>query len=1463
MAKLRKFIRKTNIKTRALSLVLSVAVLASAILYFGNDKMENVSAEAATRTYMEYIIDRMVAGLQDNFKILEIVPYTGYGEFRYYVGEADVKEGLESRQDFLKEWYMTNCGGYITGDGTWSISDEWVNMQGAFANFGYEIKYNSYTDKFEVRCPEVFINKVVPEYADILGDRIEVATVEANDLTAEQIADADLIIVTTGTHDTLTKQCYDAYTGHSGDEFYDASGSSTSDGTYNSYEKVKKEDGTYEYVPRDASWEACEALLDYAINGRSLELSDGSVVNVKTPLVLDNKEFGAMDKSGNMYKFNLLYRMVAADRWNELKNYLSTSYTNEAGETVNYLTGAGLVTVALDTTATGTFDENTALTWDWGSGDNNPIVKLFSTLGNSGYSAYYDSNPPTSLLLTDDYWVYLGDSVIIPANTDREISAGNTELGFVDRTGKGNPTTVEILQYLLGAKASQIVKFNYTMKVLEVQPCNSFDYDTFEEALALGKRMLMSTTDSWTESNYKDYLDIDCVTTNALNGMTVDLISEYDMIIIGDNTDLLTKIDDKTIYNDRNLNGYIYLAFGDLMKLGNSLLGYLPTEYTKWNYSGSEKSYDNDWWNIKYGIVDSVSSTPRWSSYQYKQPIIDETQSSLTNQIRYDELFVLTDATKDVWNDYLFESDTLTHGDNVYVLKSMYNYYKSGGYFGITSYGEELYTKYSLGNTRLPDNDITDITKEKLLKYAEAGKLLVLADCVYDVDGSKLYPTSDMYDLAQTLAKAEKTDGSYDSIIRQKRIGAAYLHRDNVTPEIAMKEAPVSAEDSSSYDSDGFINAFCGRDITFKFDVTGQAGKTYKISLLIDKNGDGVFKKIESGILDDRNEVYFSDYISMPSSGVYSNYVIDSQLSDNFVGMLSWKIEVVQVESEGGLYKETAYSCEANGYSAVKNEGEAEEIRVLQILPYRQYFGGGNQTTLNLQTNTYFQSQLSKVAEKVGYNVIIETKYTYEYEAWFNPSGGVDNSYTKGTDINTEKDKLKNYDMIVLGFANLYDFDDVSNMYGAVDNILDFIDIGKAVLFTHDTLSYVATQNFVSVCNDSKELLSLKTEEGKLSDTGQWVNNDGNKNSVTLTRELREIVGMDKYGITLSEDDRDGKEVPVYDDAFELTYGNELGTNGLYYYDGTDYVRELQGFSSWALYRTSFLTSFAKNYDNGLSVIAPYANASYFGETSLWTTKEVVQLNKGQVTMYPFAIDETLEVAETHAQYYELDMEDEDVVVWYTLSGDDASDTLDTFYSDTEKDAGNNYYIYSKNNITYSGAGHKVMNSEMELKLFVNTIVKAIAGGNNTPDLVVTNGAKGNGDIYYIYSNSSESASEYELDIKATDADLISLEAANGNVALVGEFKEAKVYWVKNDGTEILIKDFDTSDPLKNGIVRELQLGDTSLSSSQLDEIEELVEGTDGGAGTYAQFRIYVSDWMGATDEITVRMVTRDLFNLD
>lgn len=1443
MAKLKKMAVNRNIKKRAVSMLLAVAVLVSSIVFFGDRNMDQVEAEGSTKAYIEYIVDRMVVGLQENFNILEIVPYKGQGEFRYFVGDKEVEEGLESNQALLEDWYK-KCGCYMQ-NGKWNVTDKWFKINTNFSNFGYELRYNSYTGKFEVRCPEVFLNNVVPYYAGILGERIHLDTVEANDLTAELIENADLIIISTGIHDNNTLECYKSFTQDTNPAFYDAYGNVINKENYDTYEKVVAEDGTVSYVSRDASWDMCQKLADYLIYGRNLELSDGTVKNIKTPVVLDNKHAGYLDKDGNMYKLGLILRMLSADRWTEMKNYLSTSYSIEGGD-VNYVSSKGIVTAALDTSATGNFDASTPISWSPGGGNENHIIKFFNNLGKSGLSAYYDNQPFHADYLTDDVWVYNGNSALIPINAN-QISDMSGTPGFAERTG-GQVSSEGILQYLLGAKESQIVRFNYTMKVLEVEPCNSFYYDTFEEVKALGEKMLMAGTESWTESNYRNYLDVECVTTNALNGMTTDLVSDYDMIIIGDNIELLTKDSNgKTMYNDRNLNGYIYLAFGDLYKMGVSLYGYLPTEYTEWNYSGNEGTYTNYFWNVKSAIVDSVSNTPRWDKYVYKKPLINSNSSQeMYNQMRYNELYKLNDANKAVFNDYIFSSDLLTHGNHVYVFKNPYDYYKYGGTFGEYYYSDQLYSKYSLGNTRLPDNDITDITKEKLIKYAAAGKLLVMCDSLYDLDGSVVYPTSDMFDFATTVMTAEKTEDSYDSIIRQSRVGAACLHRSNVTPEIVMREAPVEL----AYDSNGAVKTFCNRDdIKFTFDIKGQAGKSYRIKMLIDKNGDGVFKDVGSGIIDDRNEVYFDDTVTMPSSGVYSGYEIKTKLSDDFVGVLSWKIIVTQADDE-------VYSNSANGFSAVENDGEVKDIRVLQILPTRQYTQKNDGITLNLKTNELFKQKLNYVMEKVGYNIIIDTMYTYQYESLFNPSGGSDNSYRKGQDINTERDKLKSYDMVVIGFADTYDLDDISNMYGAVDNIVDFIGIGKAVLMTHDTITYVSTLNFAAVCNGGNQLLSLKTEAGRIDSSGEWIIADGNKNAVNLARELRLLAGMDKYGITLAEEDREGKEVPMYADSSVYTYGTEHGMDGKYYDSSNSYVRELQGFNIWTLYRTGFIQNFTYDY-GGLSVLKPYTNDEYFTNGQICKTTKVAQLNEGQVTMYPYAIDEKLTVAPTHGQYYELDMEDEDIVVWYTLSDDGGAES--GLYECTEKDGGNNYYIYSKNNITYSGAGHAVMDSEEELKLFVNTIVKAIAGGNNVPVVTVTNGAKGAGNMYNVYTSATGDASSYEIDIKATDADLITLEAASGNMDLVGEFKKAEVYWVKPDGTEQLIKTYDETNPLKNGIVTPLALGDTSLGESDLETIRAMVEDNIGEA----KFRIYVEDWMGASDQILVRMVARDLFNLN
>ena len=83
--------------------------------------------------------------------------------------------------------------------------------------------------------------------------------------------------------------------------------------------------------------------------------------------------------------------------------------------------------------------------------------------------------------------------------------------------------------------------------------------------------------------------------------------------------------------------------------------------------------------------------------------------------------------------------------------------------------------------------------------------------------------------------------------------------------------------------------------------------------------------------------------------------------------------------------------------------------------------------------------------------------------------------------------------------------------------------------------------------------------------------------------------------------------------------------------------------------------------------------------------------------------DSQLSVASTHGQYFQLDMEDPEVTVWYCLS-DKGNNGI---YGVSPNDAANNYYIYSKDNIFYSGVGHSMVDSEMEAKLFINTIIGA------------------------------------------------------------------------------------------------------------------------------------------------------------
>lgn len=131
-------------------------------------------------------------------------------------------------------------------------------------------------------------------------------------------------------------------------------------------------------------------------------------------------------------------------------------------------------------------------------------------------------------------------------------------------------------------------------------------------------------------------------------------------------------------------------------------------------------------------------------------------------------------------------------------------------------------------------------------------------------------------------------------------------------------------------------------------------------------------------------------------------------------------------------------------------------------------------------------------------------------------------------------------------------------------------------------------------------------------------------------------------------------------------------------------------------------------YPNGVKEFG-YSYASINGFN---TTNTTMKINSGLINSYPYTLADNINVANTHDQWYQLNLEDEDVVPWYTLYGTNLNPL----------DARNYYYTYSKGNITFSGTGHSSPAANQnnngnkdELELFVNTMYKASRSADHAP----------------------------------------------------------------------------------------------------------------------------------------------------
>ena len=581
------------------------------------------------------------------------------------------------------------------------------------------------------------------------------------------------------------------------------------------------------------------------------------------------------------------------------------------------------------------------------------------------------------------------------------------------------------------------------------------------------------------------------------------------------------------------------------------------------------------------------------------------------------------------------------------------------------------------GYFRGSGNDMTSEECEELLEFVKSGYPVVLGNSLLNsdrtVDTDEVDNSSYYYEfLSQAI--------SYDNVVTKSELDSGQKDMNfyfNLTkPVIQFDEnggrpkEPTRIGEAET-DENGYIDGELKYTFTIENDseVTPMS-TTYDCELYLDLNFDGNFSEKESQknymVIQDENGNVLSqkDYGNGDmryelKSG--QKYTVTRKIPADYFKVITWKLKLT---NNRNAYIHTSEI----GYAKQKNTGTPQQINVLQLIPER--------CTWNLKTDTNFQKWLKQIED---FNINITTKTVNEIK-----------TYTRADMDSLLSDKQ----MLVIGFADVYQ--DISNDNGQVNAILDFVKSGKSIIFSHDTTSYV---------NYDKDKMYEKiatTEYGVDENTNRYYDKwlfETAKNptwGLSLNTILRSVVGMDRYGITSDE-----------------TIGNQTVSQLLKKGQGLD--------SSSVSFSDLISVSGDIAYSTGSGRSSSYAQPQAYtnhlvsgiklgenGNRSKVTS--AAKINDGAITQYPFRIGNSISVAETHGQYYQLALEQDkdingmsdgktDVVVWYCLR--------DGIYDYSPNDVRNNYYFYSKGNVIYTGAGHSTVSGEEEIKLFINAMVAA------------------------------------------------------------------------------------------------------------------------------------------------------------
>ncbi|WP_248403923.1 DUF5057 domain-containing protein [Butyrivibrio fibrisolvens] len=577
--------------------------------------------------------------------------------------------------------------------------------------------------------------------------------------------------------------------------------------------------------------------------------------------------------------------------------------------------------------------------------------------------------------------------------------------------------------------------------------------------------------------------------------------------------------------------------------------------------------------------------------------------------------------------------------------------------------------------------------------------------------------------------------------------------------------------------------------LDFDFMITDVANPdlldaTYSVQLFLDSNGDGRFagSTDETKSNDQIDKTFTEEIMNLSITGgsttslmPYTTYHLTRQLPNGYYGSVAWKLKITNNKPNS----ENASLCShdsISGICAVIPSGAEErvEINVLQVFPYipnSTSAGGGSDiaktydisgaVSRDLSYQQYYSpsSDWYSMLENIpGYDVNIYSISSYDfgiaYEKNYDASkiteesdileveleGGhlvspttIAGNFNEAIDRNGDGDtddanerptgptQLSSYDMIIVGFTDM--FPNIPNE-NAVKSLVTYGKSGRAMLFTHDTTSWIYDTSLYGRAGLNANLAGSSYRQFVIQ--SQW--SDWFASSY-LSNAIRDLCGMDRFGYVGANN--------VYGSAYSTVY------------DPSPYLpnsgNALSG--SYKLATTNHSIFGSNTYKN-------LAVGGYTNRNSNKNAYYVSLVNEGTISKYPYDLEDEMFVASTHGQYFQLNLDmdnnadgESDITVWYTLDsrdmdtngngtvepGEHVQNFVSTYtkngandvYEASPHDVRNNYYIYNRGNISYSGVGHSAVTqcTTPEVQLFINTMIMAYNSGVKAASISITDEA--------------------------------------------------------------------------------------------------------------------------------------------